>query len=291
MRGPCGIARSACTLAVLASIVPLLAHCGKGSEKVVAPAAPTPRSKISAPRVLAQASEGSPFRPKQKDFSSLDDAQKAALAKLETEFWQSTNRDRQNEILDKIADEFCGEETLGFLEKLLSSNDEDFRRRAIEMLSGTTSPAALALFTKALTDPSETVRRESVEAAVNIRGEGVPEYLGKVFEDSSAQVRLTGFDVLEDQPDKQKLQGFDKALQSKNRDVRTTAIDNLQLEGTQKSLQVLFNGLDSPDAETRDHARFSIDFLVDHEFRSTAEAQSWWQTHRSKFDKDLVPSE
>ncbi len=67
------------------------------------------------------------------------------------------------------------------------------------------------------------------------------------------------------------------------------AVDTLQLESTPKSVEALFPALDSPSAELRDAARFSLEFQLSQSFPNAAAARTWWAANRSKFDQDLAP--
>lgn len=226
-----------------------------------------------------------------RDFNALSDEEKAALQRLVEEFWRSGEPDRRAEILDEIEASFYSEEILAFVEKILGLEDESLRQRAVALLAGNTAASILPVLAKALADSSSAVRIDAVGAVAQVRHDAVVEFLGKAFADREAAVRHAGFDVLEDQTQNRKLKVLGRALQAPHADVQTAAIGQLQVESTRASVEVLFDALDAGDPEVRADARFAIDFLVNQEFSSAAEARAWWTSNKSKFGEDLVPSE
>lgn len=226
-----------------------------------------------------------------RDFATLTEEGKNALTQLMAEFWQTEDPDRRSAILEEIEASRYGEELLAFVAKLLGLKDESTRLRAVELLAGNTAAAILPILDRALADPSEAVRMSAVAAVAQVRDDAVVGYLGKVFEDASENVRLAGLDVLESQTQDRKLKVLGRALQATHSDVQTAAIGALQLESTPQSVEVLFDALDASDREVRQEAQFSIDFLVDREFSSAAEARTWWKENKEKFDRDLVLKE
>jgi hypothetical protein len=235
---------------------------------------------------------GFPSAPhKAREFVNLSDEEKKALDRLEEEFWQTKDESRRLEILDQIEASYYGREVLTLAEKILALGDETLGRQAVGLLAGNDSPDIIPILEKTLGDASETIRSDAATAAGQVRDDAVVGFLGKVFEDSSSDVALAGLRTIGDQTQTRKLKILARALQSTYSDVQTSAISDLQLESTPRSVEVLFSALDSPDPEVRDQARFSLDFMLDHEFQSAAAAQAWWETNKGRFDNDLVPKE
>jgi len=264
---------------------PFFPHGGLASGQVSLKGAESP----DAPAPLL--SSFPPAANRVREFGTLSDEARGKLVKLQAEFWSGDDQGRRLEILDEIERSCYAEEVLGFLEKVLSLGDESLRLRAIELLAGNTSAAIIPALEKVLQDSSEQVRLNAPLAAAQVRDDAVVNYFGKVFEDDSDNVRLNALNAVEDQTEDRKIKVFDRALDATHSDVQSAAIDALQLESTPRSVEALFKALDASDPEVSNSARFSINFLLDHEFSTAAEARAWWDENKSKFDQNLVPEE
>ncbi|WP_367871424.1 hypothetical protein [Luteolibacter sp. Populi] len=73
--------------------------------------------------------------------------------------------------------------------------------------------------------------------------------------------------------------------------VAAGALGQLAQDPRKEDLALMFRFLDHPDAEVAASARGTIDFYVDAEFKTTAEAQVWWQGNQAQFDDELEPVE
>ena len=233
----------------------------------------------------------SPGQAVARDFHVLSEEEIARLTRLEEEFWKTADLERRRQILEEVGDSLYGGETLAFLSRVLDLGDEDLSAQAVEMLSGNTAADILPVLEKALRSKSEGVRASAAVAVGQVRDDRVVPFLGKVFDDPAVNVRHSGLNVLDAQPVERKLKILGRALEAAFADVQTVAIGLLEAESTPQGLEVLFQGLDAPDPAVRREAQFSIDFLIDQEFRSSAEARGWWQQNRTKFDKDLTRKE
>ena len=141
---------------------------------------------------------------------------------------------------------------------------------------------------RGLADSSETIRQEAAVAVAHIRGPEVVEFLGKAFEDSSQNVRLGALDAVEFQTSTNKLKIYGKALNSSHTDVATASLGEMEVEASYAEVDVIISGLDSSNPEVVEETRFALEFMFDVEFRTSAEARSWWQKNRNRYDADLV---
>ncbi len=300
---------SRCLLAA-ALVLPLLTHCSKPTAPVAEPVVPAP-SPVAAEATKVLASSPSPYAsaasvPPQsgeagasrlnfpvtaqtaREFSVLSDADNTALKRLTDEFWSTAAQARRVEILEEIESSFYGAAVLPLVANVIALRDETLSMRALEMLAGNVSAAILPVLDSALNDQSEEVRWAAINAVTQVRDEAVVEFLVRGFEDSSADVRLAGLNVIDEQTMERKLRILARALQATHADVQMGAIDALQVEMTPRSVEVMFAALDATDPKVRELARFSIDFMVDREFSTAAEARAWWAENKRKFDSDLT---
>jgi hypothetical protein len=81
------------------------------------------------------------------------------------------------------------------------------------------------------------------------------------------------------------------AAASADENVAAAALGQLANDPRKEDLEVMFRFLDHPDEEIAASARGTIDFLIDAEFQSAAEAGAWWQANAGKFDAELAPVE
>lgn len=222
-----------------------------------------------------------------REFITLDAEGKKALTALMDEF-RVSNEDRQFEILDEIETSYYANEVLGLVEWILDSSGEDLKLRAIELLAGNTSPNIIALMERGLSDKSESIRQEAAVAVSHIRGPEVVEFLGKAFEDSSQNVRLGALDAVEYQTSANKLKIYGKALASSHTDVATASLGEMEVEASYAEVDVIIGGLDSSNQEVVEETRYALEFMFDVEFKNSAEARTWWQGNRDRYDADLV---
>jgi HEAT repeat protein len=229
-----------------------------------------------------------PITDKVREFRVLNPEEKEKIESLKVQFWRSKDRERRLEILNQIEQELYGIETTALVREILGSEEEEFRLRAVELLAGNISPEILPALDQALDDGSEQVRLAAVSAVGEVRDDAVVGFFARVFHDLSADVRFSGLNALDGQTTDRRLKILGKALQAPDATVQLGAIDVLQMESTPASIEVLFNALDSADPKVQDEARFSLDFIVDQEFRSAADARAWWRKHRDEFDHELT---
>lgn len=226
-----------------------------------------------------------------REFSALSDQARKDFEVLQRQFWDDASSDRRLEIIDEVEASCYGEQLLAFAEKLMAMEDESLRVRAVELLAGNTTSEIIPILEKALRDPSDEVRSAAVAAVGQVRDDAVVGFLGKAFEDENPNIRLSGLNVIDAQTEERKLKIFARALEATAVDVQTAAVGALEVESTPRSVEVMFTGLDAADPSVRNEARFSIDFLLDHEFSTAAEARAWWSENKHKFNHDLTPKE
>lgn len=180
------------------------------------------------------------------------------------------------------------------LSAFLVSEEVQVRRAALAVLAGA-GPEGLAKAWEAVragTDPLSMLAVMKVAAAKG--GKGLAPILKDGISASHPQIRFDAMEMVEP------LQGKDErarrevlraAAGSEHADVAAVAVGQLSYDPRKADLSILFELLDHPDAEVKAAARGSIDFLIDADFSTTAEARAWWESHAREFDDELSPVE
>lgn len=230
-----------------------------------------------------------------RDFRSLSADQSKALEALARELRQTSDEGRKLEILEELEVSYYSEALLPLLREILADPgatfSEEFRFRAIEMLSGNTSPAILSALSLAMNDNSEALREEAVVAAGQLRGPEVVEFLGRGLNDPNPQVRLATLDTTEFQTSGNQQKILEMALGSDHSDIAVAGIALLEVQSNHAAVETLIRGLEAPNPDVVEEVRFALDFMLGIEFQNASQARTWWRENRGKFDPDLNPIE
>jgi len=237
----------------------------------------------------ASADSASILELETSDTERLSSKESAELAELMIKL--RSNSAQIDEIMDQVSGSFSLSAQAAFAREILRLGNPDLSLRAVELLSGQSSSLILPVLQDALHSSEESVRTAAAAAAGHITHPEVVDLFSQIFDDPSETVRLTGTLALDEQHPAQRLSILDRALQARHGDVQLSAVNDLQTSSSRTALEILFQALDSSVTEVRDEARFAIDFLVEKEFQSAAEARQWWKENRGRFDNDLAPQE
>ena len=176
----------------------------------------------------------------------------------------------------------------------LTSEDEDVRRAALAVLAGS-GPLVSAKAWEAVRDGSDPVAMLAVMKITASKGgaeTGV--ILSEAIEAAHPQIRYEAMEMVEP------LQGKDErarrevlqaATSSRHADTALSAIGQLSSDPRKADLAILFGFLDHPDQQVSASARGGIDFLINEEFSTSAQARTWWEVHAGNFDDELSPAE
>jgi len=208
---------------------------------------------------------------------------------LADRFWREPNE--RAEILERLETEFYTRDLLPFLDRLVQSGNAEWIQYSIDLLAGNTSSEILPVLERCLSHADEEVRQAAVSAASLVRSDALVPFLEKAFSDPSSEVRMTFFNEMEGQTDAVLLRVHEKALAAPHGDVREAGLAELELMSNQRSLDMIFGALDSPHPETKMEAQAVVDFLIDQEFTSAAQARAWWKANRHRFSQDLILEE
>ena len=168
-----------------------------------------------------------------------------------------------------------GKELLAALGALGRSGDEGFAK-AWEIVRDEHDPAA---------------KLAVMRAAVAKGGPALAGILKDGLAAAHPQIRYEAVELVEP------LQGKDEATRrgvlgaaaSGDAAVAAGALGQLAQDPRKEDLAVMFRFLDHPDTQVAASARGTIDFFVDAEFKTTAEAEAWWQGNQARFDDELSP--
>jgi len=108
------------------------------------------------------------------------------------------------------------------------------------------------------------------------------------------QIRYEAVELVEpmqgrDESTRRELLG--SAAASTDANVAAAAIGQLANDPRKADLELMFRFLDHPDQKIAASARGTIDFFIDAEFQTAAEASNWWQANAASFDDELSPLE
>ncbi|WP_265594764.1 hypothetical protein [Haloferula sp. BvORR071] len=170
-----------------------------------------------------------------------------------------------------------GEDLLKALAVLVKSG-EDGTKKAWEAVKDEHDPAAKLAVLRAAAAESDPV---------------VADILKDGLKSKNAQLRYESVELVES------LRGRDDAARrsvltaasTADANTASSALGQLADDTRKDDLAVMFHYLDNPNAEVADSARGTIDFLVNEEFKSAAEAQAWWKSHAKDFDDELQENE
>ena len=223
-----------------------------------------------------------------REFLPLDAASQKHLQDLMRQF-SSADTVGKLDLLDQMESLGYGKELLPFLETLLKSESEaEVRERAVQLLSGNTSPDILPVLEVALRDSDESVRLNAVLASSYVSGPEFDRFIRTVFSHPDENTRLAGLDALEGQTVTARVRALDQAMQSGHKELQLPAVGELQFESNHQAIEALIPHLDAPDADVRSEVEFTLRFLLDQDFESAGEAHAWWQANKASFDAELI---
>lgn len=227
-----------------------------------------------------------------RDFRSPNEADQAAWDTLEKAFWSAQDETQRLELLDQIESQFYTRLALPLLKKILESPEEVIgslvRDRALDLLSGNTSPEILPLLQTAARQGDEDFRARAILACAQVRSPEVIDFLSSAFLDPHSLVRLSAFDAVDHQSAEIRHRLYEKALMATHADAAVHALGELQVSASHASVPVLITGLNAPLAEVREEAAAALEFLFDTSFTNASEAALWWQNNQKNYNRDLM---
>jgi hypothetical protein len=111
--------------------------------------------------------------------------------------------------------------------------------------------------------------------------------LRDAFNDSDIDVRSAALQAILQLDIDIQTQAFEIAQQSSYTDVRGTVLFMTATSANSDTLAIAFNALDDPDEVVRGSAVDNIRMFIDKEFKSSAEAFSWWNANSHRYDDTL----
>ncbi|MEN3942039.1 HEAT repeat domain-containing protein [Prosthecobacter sp. SYSU 5D2] len=227
-----------------------------------------------------------------REFRESNETDQAAWEQMEKEFWETGDETFRLEMLDQIEIRFYTVMILPFLKKIIESPQEQMsslvRDRALELLSGNTSPEILPLLRSAIRAGDEDFRTRALLASSQVRSPDVIDFIGSSLMDPDSLVRLSVFDAVEHQTEHVRHRIYGKALMAAHPDVALQAIGELQVSSSHAGIPVLISGMNAPLAEVRQEAAAALEFLFGKSFEHPAEAAAWWEANQKRYDSELV---
>ena len=143
---------------------------------------------------------------------------------------------------------------------------------------------------RALRDPDERVRVDAILTTPSFFSEAkeATDIITAGTFDESSEVRAFSMEMALEHPVDTRLMIFDNTINSPNKDVREKTAVELGRHPTKQSYEILMKGLTNPDPEFVSKVNEEIKLLVDQEFPSWREANSWWETNAEKFDERMI---
>lgn len=207
--------------------------------------------------------------------------------------WQevaaSTSKVRTLELLNTLNDYAAQQdlELIPILQQAMLSGDVDVCRQATQMLAGYQSPAILPALEQAFGIPDEFTRLAALAPIENINDPRTVGLLSMAFNDPAEDVRTRAMEIVNNQPESLQLIALQAAIAAPHPDVSKEAVTMLQLRGDKAGVSALIAGLNHPDPEVRSETKDALQFLIDQEFDTAAQAENWWSANQNRFDDNL----
>jgi hypothetical protein len=162
---------------------------------------------------------------------------------------------------------------------------------AIELLQDYNTPDILPVIRKALSTADEQIRMQAVTTLSNVDDSQVGDLLVEALNDPSEDVRAAALEMAEEKGENIKLEVMEKGISSAYKDVKHEIVQKLQGRSDHKAVEILIEGLKDTDSNFRDEVNATLSFLIDKEFKSYKEAQTWWNENKDKYDAKLFEIE
>lgn len=201
----------------------------------------------------------------------------------------STSKVRTLELLNGLSDYAAQQdlELVPILQQAMLSGDVDVCRQAMQMLAGYDSPAILPALEQAFAMPDEFTRLVALSPIENINDPQVVNLLALAFNDPAEDVRTRAMEIVTNQPESLQLISLQTAIVALRPEVSQEAVTMLQLRGDKPGVSALIAGLNHPDPDVRSDTKDALQFLIDQEFDTAAQAEKWWNANQHRFDENL----
>jgi len=221
----------------------------------------------------------------------IKDENKAAaiIAELDS----ATGPERKIELIESLG-KLSLEQDLSVIDvvrKALDDPNPEVQHAAIELLEDYQIPEVLPVIAQALKSPDEQTREYALRPLSHINDPKVGQLLAQALDDASEDVRSAAIETSEDCQEHIKLGVMEKAITSPYDDVKEAVVSMLEDRGDRKAVEILIIGLKNSDANSRQLINEALDFLIEKEFETYQEAQSWWLANKDKYDDDLFKIE
>jgi hypothetical protein len=165
----------------------------------------------------------------------------------------------------------------------------DVSRAAIALLSGYEGPQILPAVSEALKSNDEQTRQDALDLLYNVDDPNVGVVVLAALNDPSEDVRTADLDLALQQEGEAAVAIMKHGISSQYPDVKQASVAMLQDKGNREAVDILITGLKDKDAEFRNEVSSALSMLIDKQFETYEEAQTWWAQNRDKFDDDLTP--
>ena len=180
---------------------------------------------------------------------------------------------------------------INVVRKALEDPNPEVQRAAIELLEDYQTPEILPVITQALKSSDEQTREYALRPLSNINDPKVGQLLVQALDDTSEDVRSAALEIAEDQEEHIKLNVMEKGITSPYNDVKEAVISMLEDKADRKAVDILIMGLKNSDDNSRQLINEALDFLIEKEFETYQEAQSWWLANKNNYDDELFKIE
>jgi len=180
---------------------------------------------------------------------------------------------------------------INVVRKALDDPNPEVQRAAIELLEDYQTPEILPVITQALKSSDEQTREYALRPLSNINDPKVGQLLVQALDDTSEDVRSAAIEAAEDCQEHIKLNVMEKGITSPYNDVKEAVISMLEDKADRKAVDILIMGLKNSDDNSRQLINEALDFLIEKEFETYQEAQSWWLANKDNYDDELFKIE
>ncbi len=222
--------------------------------------------------------------------SALTPAEKDELRKLiaATEAGSMTREEALKATESLVG--FSSSEVAPFVVQMLKHNDVEVRGRALALLEGLSGYQVFPAAAAGLKDPDASVRLQAAEVATRLKHAELLPILSTAFRDNDKSVRQVALQAALEQAPTDRVVLLKSAITAPAQDIAISAFGVLEAEPTKAHAPLMMAALDHPDAFIREKAHDTLALMMSKEFKSSAEALTWWASHQQYFDENLVQS-
>lgn len=227
---------------------------------------------------------------RKKQIVKHDNKQKNKVTTIIAELASSISTERKIELIESLSELSIEQDpsVIIVVRKALDDPNPEVRHAAIELLEDYETPEILPVVAQALKSGDEQTREYALLPLSNVNDPRVSELLVQALEDTSEDVRATALEVAEDHEEQSiKLSVMEKGIICPYPDVKEATISMLEDRADHRAVEILIVGLKDSDSYFHELVNEALDFLIDKEFETYEQAQSWWLANKDNYDEEL----